>query len=263
MKCASAGTFRSSTPTKVRASQLNVAFVGRNLLTWTDFPNYDPENSTNAGNGGQGYDMGAMPTTRSVRHQPHDRSVTDTRENSQMKRTRLSVALAVAALSATACQTDLTGLNTNPNSPTTAPAAALFTNAVDRRGRPLGRRRPALRHRALRAAPRAGAVRRGGPRPSSHGNDRRLVHQRLRQRARGLRQGRAAAARPASSPNTSGPALRHAVVGVPEHDGLLGRHPVQRSAQGRRRRSAQAEVRRAEGHLLRPAEDARPTRRRR
>ena len=50
---------------KVRASQLNLAFVGRNLLTWTDFPNYDPENSTNAGNGGTGYDMGAMPTTRS------------------------------------------------------------------------------------------------------------------------------------------------------------------------------------------------------
>ena len=49
---------------KMRASQLNLAFVGRNLLTWTDFPNYDPENSTNAGNGGQGYDMGAMPTTR-------------------------------------------------------------------------------------------------------------------------------------------------------------------------------------------------------
>jgi len=50
---------------RMRAQQLNIAFVGRNLLTWTDFPNYDPENSTNAGNGGQGYDMGAMPTTRS------------------------------------------------------------------------------------------------------------------------------------------------------------------------------------------------------
>jgi TonB-linked SusC/RagA family outer membrane protein len=52
--------------TRVRASQANVAFVGRNLYTWTKFPNYDPENATNAGNGGQGYDMGAMPTTRSV-----------------------------------------------------------------------------------------------------------------------------------------------------------------------------------------------------
>jgi len=51
---------------KFRASQLNVAFVGRNLATWTDFPNYDPENSTGAGNGSQGYDMGAMPTTRNL-----------------------------------------------------------------------------------------------------------------------------------------------------------------------------------------------------
>jgi Starch-binding associating with outer membrane len=46
-----------------------------------------------------------------------------------MKRFHLSVA-AVAAVVSTACQTDLTSLNTNPNSPTTAPAAALFTNAV-------------------------------------------------------------------------------------------------------------------------------------
>jgi len=50
---------------KVRATQMNIALVGRNLATWTKFPNYDPENSTSAGNGGQGYDMGAMPTTRS------------------------------------------------------------------------------------------------------------------------------------------------------------------------------------------------------
>lgn len=47
-----------------------------------------------------------------------------------MRRTRLSVAVAAAALSTTACQTDLTGLNTNPNNPTSAPATALFTNAV-------------------------------------------------------------------------------------------------------------------------------------
>jgi len=45
--------------------------------------------------------------------------------------TRLSVTrLAVVVLSATACETDLTGLNTNPNSPTSAPAASLFTNAT-------------------------------------------------------------------------------------------------------------------------------------
>ena len=48
-----------------------------------------------------------------------------------MKFTRHSVALlAAGAMASTACQTDLTSLNTNPNSPTTAPAASLFTNAV-------------------------------------------------------------------------------------------------------------------------------------
>jgi len=51
---------------RVYMSELNVGVVGRNLLTWTSFPNYDPENATNAGNGGQGFDMGAMPTTRSI-----------------------------------------------------------------------------------------------------------------------------------------------------------------------------------------------------
>ena len=39
---------------------------GRNLYTWTAFPNYDPENSANAGNGGKGFDMGALPTMRSI-----------------------------------------------------------------------------------------------------------------------------------------------------------------------------------------------------
>lgn len=48
-----------------------------------------------------------------------------------MRLTRYSVALvAVCALGATACKTDLTGLNTNPNSPTTAPATTLFTQAT-------------------------------------------------------------------------------------------------------------------------------------
>ena len=56
--------------------------------------------------------------------------MTDTRENYYMNRIRLSVAVAVVALGAMACQTDLTSLNNNPNSPTQAPAAALFTNAV-------------------------------------------------------------------------------------------------------------------------------------
>jgi len=47
-----------------------------------------------------------------------------------MNRTRLSVVVAVVALGAMACQTDLTNLNTNPNSPTEAPAGALFTSAT-------------------------------------------------------------------------------------------------------------------------------------
>jgi len=51
---------------RLQISGLNVSFVGRNLMTWTDFPNYDPENATNSGNGGQGFDMGAMPTTRNL-----------------------------------------------------------------------------------------------------------------------------------------------------------------------------------------------------
>ena len=54
----------ASIANRLRSTQLNIAFIGRNLATWTDFPNYDPENASNAGNGGQGYDMGAMPTTR-------------------------------------------------------------------------------------------------------------------------------------------------------------------------------------------------------
>ena len=45
--------------------------------------------------------------------------------------TRYSVAVLMAgALASTACKTDLTALNENPNSPTVAPAAALFTNAA-------------------------------------------------------------------------------------------------------------------------------------
>jgi len=38
--------------------------------------------------------------------------------------------MCLAAVSATACKTDLTALNVNPNNPTTAPAAPLFTNAT-------------------------------------------------------------------------------------------------------------------------------------
>jgi len=49
---------------RLNLSSINLTFVGSNLFTWTDFPNYDPENATNATNSGQGFDMGAMPTTR-------------------------------------------------------------------------------------------------------------------------------------------------------------------------------------------------------
>ncbi len=52
--------------TKLKLSQMNVALVGRNLYTWTSFPNYDPENSSSSGNGGKGFDMGALPTMRSI-----------------------------------------------------------------------------------------------------------------------------------------------------------------------------------------------------
>jgi hypothetical protein len=51
---------------RLNLSGVNLTFVGSNLFTWTDFPNYDPENASNAGNGGQGFDMGALPTTRNL-----------------------------------------------------------------------------------------------------------------------------------------------------------------------------------------------------
>ncbi len=54
-----------SVASKFRLSQLNLALIGRNLYTWSKFPNYDPENSTSAGNAGQGFDMGSRPTARS------------------------------------------------------------------------------------------------------------------------------------------------------------------------------------------------------
>lgn len=51
---------------RLRVAQMNVALVGRNLLMWTDYPNYDPENATNAGNAGQGFEMGSLPTNKSI-----------------------------------------------------------------------------------------------------------------------------------------------------------------------------------------------------
>ena len=49
---------------RLRLSAINVALVGRNLFTWTRFPNYDPENSASSGNGAKGFDMGIVPTLR-------------------------------------------------------------------------------------------------------------------------------------------------------------------------------------------------------
>jgi hypothetical protein len=52
-----------------------------------------------------------------------------------MRYARLSVGIVcLAAVSATACKTDLTDLNTNPNSPTSAPATTLFTSATQSSG---------------------------------------------------------------------------------------------------------------------------------
>src|ERR1019366_2020399 len=59
-------------------------------------------------------------------------SVTGNRENSLMKIIRLSAALVtIVSLTTTACSNDLTGMNANPNSPTSAPASSLFSNATE------------------------------------------------------------------------------------------------------------------------------------
>ena len=50
---------------RLGVSQMDLALVGRNLKTWTNYPNYDPENATNTGNAGQGFEMGALPSTKS------------------------------------------------------------------------------------------------------------------------------------------------------------------------------------------------------
>jgi hypothetical protein len=50
---------------RLRLSSMKLALTGRNLFTWTKFPNYDPENSAGSSNGSKGFDMGALPTLRS------------------------------------------------------------------------------------------------------------------------------------------------------------------------------------------------------
>ena len=47
------------------AYRLNVALVGRNLLTHSNAPNIDPETAFSAGNQ-QGQEFGQLPATRSL-----------------------------------------------------------------------------------------------------------------------------------------------------------------------------------------------------
>ena len=56
----------NSVVTRFNLSSMNVALVGRNLYTWTSFPNYDPEYTANSGNAGKGFEMGALPSMRSI-----------------------------------------------------------------------------------------------------------------------------------------------------------------------------------------------------
>ena len=48
-----------------------------------------------------------------------------------MKQTRVTAVALIMTVFGTGCRTDLTGINSNPNSPTSAPPGALFTGAVN------------------------------------------------------------------------------------------------------------------------------------
>jgi hypothetical protein len=50
---------------KVYSNALNIAFVGRNLYTWTNVPNIDPEFAYSTGNS-QGMEFAALPNARSI-----------------------------------------------------------------------------------------------------------------------------------------------------------------------------------------------------
>ena len=45
---------------------LNLAITGRNLYTWTNVPNVDPEVSYSTGNGTQGVEYGSIPNARTI-----------------------------------------------------------------------------------------------------------------------------------------------------------------------------------------------------
>lgn len=51
---------------KLHASALNISFTGRNLYTWTNVPNVDPEVSYSNQAGTQGEEYASIPNTRSV-----------------------------------------------------------------------------------------------------------------------------------------------------------------------------------------------------
>ena len=55
---------RSSLASRMYASAVNVAFIGRNLYTWTNVPNVDPEFAYSTGNS-QGMEFAALPNARS------------------------------------------------------------------------------------------------------------------------------------------------------------------------------------------------------
>jgi hypothetical protein len=46
------------------ANAVNLAITGRNLYTWTNVPNVDPEVSYSTGNGTQGVEYGSIPNAR-------------------------------------------------------------------------------------------------------------------------------------------------------------------------------------------------------
>ena len=49
---------------RAHAAALNLAITGRNLYTWTNVPNVDPEVSYSTGNGTQGVEYGSIPNAR-------------------------------------------------------------------------------------------------------------------------------------------------------------------------------------------------------
>jgi hypothetical protein len=51
---------------RIRMTSASVSLVGRNLFTWTNIPNVDPEFSYSTGNAGQFAEFAALPNPRSI-----------------------------------------------------------------------------------------------------------------------------------------------------------------------------------------------------